>query len=312
MWGFFPGAGTQNWNSSGRSRGAWAASKGLTNVGVKERSVPPELHDGSATGETIISATIFCFSFTCQSQSPPRRSLPFSERIITKNLCFPKACWFGSLLLFLFLLKAKIKSHFWPASSCSSVAQPRQSAQGKISLAGAPKSLMTTAEDNFIWKNTSELKVLHLYSLLEGWKEVNHPQGWWASVNLISAKELPPNAANCPGWHCQFCSQACEVLHMVKPASSSPNGYTMEQRVGGMEHESGMQRQLLCPPPSLFTPKIITVFFFSASYSFTRLCISQTIQKAEKQSQLSGKIIHIHGCGVIGLIPDRLSPPKKR
>lgn len=98
---------------------------------------------------------------------PSKGKSPFSGRIITKTFCLTKACWFDSLLLF-FFLKAEIKSHFWPASSCSSVAQPRQSAQGKISLAGAPKSPMTTAEDNFLWKNTSELKVLHLCSLLEG------------------------------------------------------------------------------------------------------------------------------------------------
>lgn len=109
---------------------------------------------------------------------PSKGKSPFSGRIITKTFCLTKAYWFGSLLLFIFLLKAKIKSHFWPASSCSSVAQPRQSAQGKISLAGSPKSPMTTAEDNFLWKNISELKVLHLYSLLEGWKEVNHLQVW--------------------------------------------------------------------------------------------------------------------------------------
>lgn len=177
MWGFFIGAETPNWNSSG----SWGA------MGSQQRA-------GQSWGEWMASSSRAPRWLSYRgnsfqqppfaSSSPPRVSSPHGEvfllrRIITKTLCLTKACWFGSLLLFLFLLTAKIKSHFWPASSCSSVAQPRQSAQGKISLAGAPKSPMTTAEDNFIWKNTSELKVLHLYSLLEGWNEVNHPQGWW-------------------------------------------------------------------------------------------------------------------------------------
>lgn len=68
----------------------------------------------------------------------------------------------------------------------------------------------------------------------------------------------------------------------------------------------------MCPTPSLFTPKIITGFSFLAAIHLQGLlCISQTIQKGEKESQLSGKIIHIHHCGVTGLISDSLSPPKK-
>lgn len=167
MWGFFTGAETQNWNSSGTQGGMGSQQRADQCWGegmVSSFRAPQWL---SHRGNSHFSNHLLLL-FHFPESVPSKGKSPFSGRIITKNLCLPKACWFGSLLLFLFLLKAKIKSHIWPASSCSSVAQPRQSAQGKISLAGAPKSPMTTAEDNFIWKNTSELKVLHLYSLLEG------------------------------------------------------------------------------------------------------------------------------------------------
>lgn len=140
---------------------------------------------------SLISGTAFCLFITTKSVSHARRSLSSQaekdnhKKPLPSCCPHPKACFF--LFCWYFFLKSKNQKLFLASFqllfSCSAMA-----ISSRLNLTG--RGFQITDGHSwryFIWKNTSELKVLHLYSLLEGWKEINHPQGRWASVNLIPA-----------------------------------------------------------------------------------------------------------------------------
>ena len=142
-------------------RRGWPACEGLIRAWTKGQQAPPSLQ--SARREESLSLTqptAFCLLVTTQSRFPTQAeaSLLRQGRITTKKLSLltvpnPKHAFSfcGFFLLFFFLIENQkpFLATFQLLFSCSAIAV---SSRLNLSLAGASKSPVTTAEDTLFGK----------------------------------------------------------------------------------------------------------------------------------------------------------------